>query len=40
MAIRVLWEVAENIKNVNFYSIMCDEATDVKKFSELAVCLR
>ena len=26
MALRVLLEVAENIQDVNFYSIMCDEA--------------
>ena len=40
MAIRILWEVAENIQNVDFYSIMCDEATDVKNVSKLAVRLR
>ena len=40
MALRVLREVAENIQNVDFYSIMCDKATDVKSISELAVCLR
>ena len=40
MALRVLREVAENIQNVDFYSIMCDEATDVKNVSELLVCLR
>ena len=39
MALRVLREVAENIQNVDFYSIMCDEATDVKNVSELVVCL-
>ena len=37
MALRVLQEVAENIQNVDFSSIMCDEATDVKNVSELAV---
>ena len=39
MAIRVLQEVAENIQNVDFYSIICDEATDVKDVCELAVPL-
>ena len=34
MALRLLQEVAENIQNVDFSSIMCD---DVKNFSELAV---
>ena len=36
-ALRVLREVAENIQNVGFYSIMCDEATDVKNVPELVV---
>ena len=40
IALRVLREVAESIKNVDFYSIMCDEATDFKNVSELVVCLR
>ena len=39
MALRVLREVAENIHGVNFYLIICDEATDVKNVSELVVCL-
>ena len=37
MALRVLQEVAENIHNVDFYSIMRDKATDVKNVSELMV---
>ena len=40
MTLRVLREVAENIQDVDFYSIMCDEATDVKNVFELVVCLR
>ena len=40
MAIRVIRTVAENIQNIDFYSIMCHEATDVKNASELVVCLR
>ena len=40
MALRILREVAENIQDVNFHSIMCDEATDIKNISELVVCLR
>ena len=39
MALRVFREVAENIHDVNFYLIMCDEATDAKNVSELVVCL-
>ena len=41
MVLRVLLqEVAENIQNVDFYLVMCNEATDVKNISELVVCLR
>ena len=41
MLLRVLLqEVAENTQNVDFYLIMCNEATDVKNVSELVVCLR
>ena len=36
----LLQEVAENTQNVDFYLIMCNEATDVKNVSELVVCLR
>ena len=32
--------MAGNIQDVDFYSIMCDEATDIKNVSELVVCLR
>ena len=39
MALTVLQEVTENIQDVDFYSIMWDEATDVKNVSELVVCL-
>ena len=38
MALKVLWEVPENIQNVDFYSIMWDKATNVKNVSELVVC--
>ena len=40
MALRVLQEVAENIHDVDFYSIMCDEATYFINVSEHVVCLR
>ena len=40
MTLRVLLEVAENIQGVDFYVIMCIEATDVKNISEFVVCLR
>ena len=39
MALTVLQEVTENIQDVDFYSIMWDEATDVKNVSQLVVCL-
>ena len=37
MALKVLREMAENIQNVDFYSIIYNEATNVKDVSELAV---
>ena len=42
LVLRVLQEVTENIQdvNVNFYSIMCDEATYFLNVSELVLCLR
>lgn len=40
MALKILREIAENIRDADFYSMMCDEATDVKNVSELVVCLR
>ena len=39
MALRVLWEVAENIENIDFYSIICNEAIDIKNVFEVVVCL-
>ena len=32
--------MAENIQDVDLYSIMCDETTDVKSVSEFVLCLR
>ena len=42
IVLRVLQEVAENIQdiNVDFYAIMCDEATYFLNVSELVLCLR
>ena len=36
----VLLEVTDNIQGVDFYVIMCSEATDVKNISEFVMCLR
>ena len=33
MALKVLREMAENIQDVHFYSIICNEATNVKDVS-------
>ena len=33
MALKVLREMAENIQDVDFYSIICNEATNVKDVS-------
>ena len=40
MALNILREVAYNVREADFYSIMCDEATDVANVSQLFVRLR
>ena len=40
MALKILREIAGNIRDADFYSMMCDEATDVSNTSQLVVCLR
>ena len=39
-ALKILREIAYNVREADFYSIMCDEATDVAIVSQLLVCLR
>jgi hypothetical protein len=40
MALQVLRDIAKNINAADFYTMMCDEATDVANVSQLVVCLR
>ena len=40
MALRVLREIAARIRDVDFYCIMVDEATDVSNTSQLVLCIR
>ena len=40
MALKILREIAANIRDSDFYAMMCDEATDVANTSQLVVCLR
>lgn len=40
MALKILREIADNLRDSDFFTMMCDEATDVKNVSELVVCLR
>ena len=40
MARKILKEIAYNVREADFYSIMCDEATDVANVSQFVVCLR
>ena len=40
MALRVLREIAARIRDVDFYCIMVDEATDVSNVSQLVLCIR
>ena len=39
MALKILREIATNLQDSDFFTMMCDEATDVKYFSQLVVCL-
>ena len=38
MTLKILREIAAKLQNADFYSMMCDEATDVKNVSQLVVC--
>ena len=40
MALKVLRGIAINLQNAEFYSLMCDEATDVYNVSHLVICIR
>ena len=40
MALKILREIATNLQDSDFFTMMCDEATDVKNVSQLIVCLR
>ena len=40
MALRILRDVVRNIRDSDFYSMVCDEATDVGNVSQFVVCLR
>ena len=40
MALKILREIANNLQDSDFFTMMCDEATDVKNVSQLVVCLR
>ncbi|MEM7226435.1 MAG: DUF4371 domain-containing protein [Pseudomonadota bacterium] len=40
MALKILREIAANLQDADFFSMMGDEATDTKNVSELVICLR
>ena len=40
MALKILREIATNLQDSDFFTMMCDEATDVKNVYQLLVCLR
>jgi hypothetical protein len=40
MALNILREIAANLREADFYSMMCNEGTDVANVSQLVVCLR
>ena len=40
MALKILRHIAGNIRDADFFTMMCDEATDVTNTSQLVVCIR
>ena len=40
MALSILREIASDVGNSDFFTMMCDEATDVSNVSQLVICLR
>ena len=40
MALKILRQIAGNIRDADFFTMMCDEATDVTNTSQLVVCIR
>ena len=40
MALNILWDIAKNIRDGDFFSPMCDEATYVAYTSQLVVCIQ
>ena len=36
---QILQDIAENLHQVDFYSLMCDETTDISNTSQLVICL-
>ena len=40
MALKILREIAANIRDSDFYAMMCDESTDAANTSQMVVCLR
>jgi len=39
MANQALWKKLTEVKNSNFYSIMCDEYTDISNKEQLSICV-
>ena len=40
MALQLLRDIARNLHNSSFYTIMVDETTDISNFEQVVLCLR
>ena len=40
MALKILRNLAEKIRNANFFSIMADETVDISNKEQLVICVR
>ena len=40
MALQLLQQIAKNLYNTSFYTIMVDETTDISNYEQVVICLR
>ena len=40
LALKILREIAKNLQDSDFYSLMSDEATEISNVSQLVICMR
>ena len=40
LALKILREIAKNLQDSDFYSLMSEEATEISNVSQLVICMR